>query len=84
MLLILGGLFITTASVQDFQGQGIDGELMGRLIAKYEGFPSAVLPADGQALNFYKKLGFSRAGKTEPLWIFDGHDMTDRCCSEGK
>ena len=32
------------------------------------------LMADGRAIGFYKKLGFTRAGATEPLWIFDGHE----------
>ncbi len=30
--------------------------------------------ADGKALKFYKSLGFQRAGKTEPMWIYDGND----------
>ena len=28
----------------------------------------------GQAIDFYRKCGFSRAGKTEPMWIYAGHD----------
>lgn len=44
-----------------------------------EGGPAAQLAAhallaDGRAIDFYKKLGFVRAGSTEPLWIFDGHE----------
>ena len=25
-------------------------------------------------LDFYRKCGFERAGKTEPMWIYAGHD----------
>jgi hypothetical protein len=35
---------------------------------------SYMLVADGRALDFYRKCGFVRAGKTEPMWIYAGHD----------
>lgn len=31
-----------------------------------------MLTADGEAIEFYKRLGFERAGKTEPMWIYAG------------
>jgi hypothetical protein len=31
-----------------------------------------MLTADGKAIRFYESLGFVRAGKTEPMWIYAG------------
>jgi hypothetical protein len=31
-----------------------------------------MLTADGRAVEFYKELGFERAGHTEPMWIYAG------------
>ena len=58
----------------EYQGRGIGTELMRRLIKRYEGFHQHVLVADGRAIDFYRKCGFERAGKTEPMWIYAGHD----------
>ena len=58
----------------DYQGRGIGTELMARLMTRYRGFHQQALLADGRAIDFYKKLGFVRAGATEPLWIFDGKE----------
>jgi GNAT superfamily N-acetyltransferase len=58
----------------DYQGRGIGTQLMIRMMARYRGFHQQALIADGRAIDFYKKLGFVRAGATEPLWIFDGHE----------
>lgn len=56
------------------QRKGIGTELMKRLMARYQGFHQHVLIADGRAIEFYRKCGFTRAGKTEPMWIYAGHD----------
>ena len=58
----------------EFQRKGIGSELMRRLMAKYEGFHQHVLIADGRSIGFYEKCGFTRAGKTEPMWIYSGKD----------
>ncbi len=58
----------------EFQGNGVGTEILKRLRAKYEGFHQHMLVADGRAIDFYKKCGFERAGKTEPMWIYAGHD----------
>ena len=58
----------------DYQGKGIGSELMRRLKAIYEGFHQHVLIADGRAIDFYEKCGFTRAGRTEPMWIYEGKD----------
>jgi len=58
----------------EYQGRGIGTQLMRRLMARYDGFHQHILVADGRALDFYRKCGFERAGKCEPMWIYDGHD----------
>jgi ribosomal protein S18 acetylase RimI-like enzyme len=58
----------------EYQGRGIGTELMRRLMARYQGFHQHMLVADGRALDFYRKCGFERAGKTESMWIYAGHD----------
>ena len=58
----------------NYQGRGIGTRLMTMMMARYRGFHQQSLLADGRAVGFYKKLGFTRAGSTEPLWIFDGHE----------
>ena len=58
----------------EYQGNGIGSELMRRLKAIYEGFHQHVLIADGRAIDFYEKCGFTKAGKTEPMWIYAGKD----------
>jgi len=58
----------------DYQGRGIGTQLMQMLMLRYDGFHQHVLFADGRAIGFYRKCGFQRAGKTEPMWIYAGHD----------
>jgi GNAT superfamily N-acetyltransferase len=58
----------------EYQRRGIGTELMRRLMARYHGFHQHMLVADGRALDFYRKCGFERAGQTEPMWIYAGHD----------
>lgn len=58
----------------EYQGHGIGTRLMQMLMARYEGFHQQMLTADGRATDFYRKCGFERAGKTEPMWIYAGHD----------
>ena len=58
----------------DHQGQGIGRKMMLAIQANYEDFHQQVLLADAEAVNFYKKLTFKRAGKTEPMWIYAGTD----------
>ncbi len=58
----------------EYQGQGIGSEIMRRMKSRYDGFHMHMLTADGQAIDFYKKLGFERAGQTQPMWIYQGND----------
>jgi len=58
----------------DYQGQGIGKRIMDRLKAQYEDMHMQMLVADQDAIAFYEKCGFTRAGKTEPMWIYAGED----------
>lgn len=58
----------------DFQRQGIGRAIMVEMQKIYGDFHQQMLTADGQAIDFYKALGFNRAGKTEPMWIYAGND----------
>ena len=57
-----------------FQGQGIGRQMMAALLEKYAGFHQQMLTADGRAIAFYQSLGFVRAGKTEPMWVYAGDE----------
>lgn len=58
----------------EYRGRGIGTALMRRLQEPYAGFHQQVLLADGRAVGFYRRCGFARAGATEPMWIYQGHD----------
>ena len=57
----------------DYQGQGIGTMIFTRIQKKYVDFHMQILVADGKAIDFYKKMGFERAGNTEPMWICQGN-----------
>ncbi len=56
------------------QGQGAGKQMMAALLEKYAGFHQQLLNADGKAVAFYKSMGFTRAGNTEPMWIYEGKE----------
>ncbi len=58
----------------DYQGRGIGSLIMDKMKEKYEGFHTQTVVADKDAVSFYKKHGFVRAGKTVPMWIYDGDE----------
>ena len=58
----------------EFQGQGIGKKMMEKMQEVYGGFHQQMLTADGRAIDFYKKSGFSKAGQTESMWIYAGND----------
>jgi GNAT superfamily N-acetyltransferase len=58
----------------EYQRQGIGRRLMAMLMAKYQNFHQHILVADRRAIGFYKKCGFTPAGKTQPMWIYGGRD----------
>lgn len=58
----------------NYQGLGIGRKIIDRLKSKYHGFHQHILVADRNAVQFYKRCGFQRAGETESMWIYDGDD----------
>ena len=56
----------------EYQRRGIGREIMKRLMSRYRGFHQHLLVADSKAAGFYRACGFKRAGKTMPMWIFEG------------
>ncbi len=58
----------------DHHGKGIGSAMMKCLQKKYASFHQQMLVADGKAIEFYKDHGFRRAGKTEPMWVYDGDE----------
>ncbi len=58
----------------DYHGQGIGRKMMKLLQSKYKSFHQQMLTADGDSVEFYKSLGFERAGKTEPMWVYLGNE----------
>ncbi len=57
-----------------YQGNGIGRKIFDRMQEKYGDFHMQMLNADGKAVDFYQKLGFVRAGKTQPMWIYTGKE----------
>ena len=58
----------------EFHGKGIGKQMMSAMQSIYSDFHQQMLTADGDAINFYKALGFERAGKTEPMWVYTGNE----------
>lgn len=44
------------------------------LQTKYGNYHQQMLVADGKAIEFYKSVGFVRAGDTESMWVYGGTD----------
>ena len=57
-----------------YQGQGIGKKIIQGLFKRYEGFHMQMLTADAEAVAFYERMGFSRAGQTVPMWIYAGDE----------
>jgi GNAT superfamily N-acetyltransferase len=58
----------------DHQGRGIGRAMMTLLQQRYASFHQQMLTADAGAVEFYRSLGFERAGKTVPMWIYTGNE----------
>ncbi len=56
----------------EYHGKGVGRSMMAAMQSIYCDFHQQMLIADGDAIEFYKMIGFERAGKTEPMWIYDG------------
>ncbi len=57
-----------------YQGQGIGHLIMAKMQKKYGDFHMQMLTADGKAIDFYEKVGFEKAGKTQSMWIYNGDE----------
>ena len=58
----------------NYQGKGIGQMIMDKMQEKYKNFHMQMLTADGKAIDFYNKVGFVKAGKTQPMWIYKGNE----------
>lgn len=58
----------------DYQGKGVGKLILNRLKEKYAGFHQQMLTADKNAIDFYTKNGFNKAGETQSMWIYEGND----------
>jgi len=58
----------------EYQGKGIGKMMVARMHEKYGAFHMQILVADGKAVDFYERVGFVRAGETQPMWIYKGNE----------
>ncbi|RZI60422.1 MAG: N-acetyltransferase [Pseudomonas sp.] len=58
----------------EFHRRGIGKKMMRAMQSKYAGLHQQMLVADGQAIEFYRSLGFTPAGRTQSMWIYGGLD----------
>ena len=58
----------------EFHRKGIGKKMMQAMQTKYSGFHQQMLVADGEAIEFYRSLGFAPAGRTQSMWIYGGSD----------
>lgn len=58
----------------EWQGKGVGKAIMRCLQQRYQGFHQQILMADGASTEFYRNMGFERAGKTVPMWVYAGKD----------
>jgi len=58
----------------DYKGKGVGRAMMEKMQQKYRGFHQQMLTADAEAIGFYESMGFERAGRTVPMWIYSGND----------
>ena len=66
--------FVTGSNANGPPSDPIGTRLMHLMMERYTDFHQQALLADGKAVAFYEKCGFSRAGGTRPMWIYAGHD----------
>lgn len=58
----------------EFHGIGIGRKIMDTMQSIYSEFHQQMLVADSEAIDFYKAIGFKKAGTTESMWIYSGDD----------
>ena len=57
-----------------YQRKGIGKKMIEAMQNKYSGFHQQMLTADGDAIEFYKAIGFTKAGETQSMWIYSGNE----------
>lgn len=58
----------------DYKEKGVGRAMIKALQKRYRSFHQQILTADRDAIGFYKAMGFERAGRTEPMWIYAGSE----------
>ena len=58
----------------EYQRNGIGKKMIEAMQSKYSSFHQQMLTADGDAIEFYKAVGFVKAGKTQSIWIYSGNE----------
>lgn len=58
----------------DYQRNGIGRKLVQEIQSEYIHCHQQMLTADINAVQFYKKCGFVKAGATVPMWIYEGNE----------
>lgn len=58
----------------NFQHQGIGRGIMDTMAGIYQDFHQQTLIADGAAVGFYEKTGFSKTRSCLAMWIYEGGD----------
>lgn len=58
----------------EYHRNGVGRKMMQALQSRYVGFHQQMLVADGNAIEFYRALGFERAGMTQSMWIYAGSE----------
>lgn len=57
-----------------YQNKGVGKAIMEQMQLHYKAFHMQMLTADEKAISFYKKMGFKKAGNTQPMWIYQGSE----------
>ncbi len=58
----------------EYQRNGIGKKMIEAMQKKYLNFHQQILTADGNAIAFYKSVGFVKAGETQSMWIYSGNE----------
>ena len=57
-----------------YHRNGIGKKMIEAMQEKYANFHQQMLTADGKAIEFYKSVGFVKAGETQSMWIYSGNE----------
>ena len=56
----------------EYKNKGVGKAIMHEMKQQYETFHMQMLTADVDAIPFYEKIGFSKAGTTQAMWMYKG------------